>query len=292
MPPERETVPAHRKAKPHNAQKAVCGRAIARARPGRKRRKPPRDANRKGCADMAEWKRKLHSQSGASLLFALLFFLVAAMVSIVALDAAVTTVKRLTDDVHWEQDYLSLASAARLFRQALADSSCTLTIVTEYTGGGEGTDAAPGEPSYSVSADGPLSGPSEEQEGPLEYMISSFFQKETFNTDPPAPPKTETFTISAGEGLRDVDVQWTMDGYSSTISHSFQIKAVFQCEDDGWTRQKLYLTADADIATTGPMTAPSDTDANDYTVTTQYLVTWKEETIRLSVNTRNQEADP
>ena len=42
--------------------------------------------------------KKIQSQSGASFLFALLAFLVAAMVSVTIVAAAVTTVKRVNSD--------------------------------------------------------------------------------------------------------------------------------------------------------------------------------------------------
>lgn len=72
-------------------------------------------------------KNKLASERGVSMLVALLFFLVAFMVTVVILDASVTTVKRLSDERDQEQNYLTVTSAARLIRQCLEESTCTIT---------------------------------------------------------------------------------------------------------------------------------------------------------------------
>ncbi len=65
-------------------------------------------------------REKLHSRRGASLIYALMLFLVASMVSITILTSAATTVSRLHDDREREQDYLTLHSAARMARKAMS----------------------------------------------------------------------------------------------------------------------------------------------------------------------------
>lgn len=77
---------------------------------------------------------KLHSRRGASLIYALLLFLVASMVSVLVLSASVTAVKRLNDDRKQEQEYLLLSSAARLIKKHMESSMVTITTTTcEYT---------------------------------------------------------------------------------------------------------------------------------------------------------------
>ena len=93
---------------------------------------------------------KLHSRRGASLLFAFLFLLVASMVSTVILSGAVTAIKRAHDDTGREQSYLTLESAARLFREMLQDTTVTVTV-TVRSDGEKLTD-----PEYSYNAIGPL----------------------------------------------------------------------------------------------------------------------------------------
>ena len=70
---------------------------------------------------------KLHNRRGASLLYAFLFLLVASMVSTVILSGAVTAIKRAHDDTTRTQSYLTLESAAGIFREELKTSSVTIT---------------------------------------------------------------------------------------------------------------------------------------------------------------------
>lgn len=67
--------------------------------------------------------QKLKSEKGASIFFGLLLFLVASMVSIVILDGAVTTVKRVESDRTAEQNYLTCSSAAKLLRDEIVKLS-------------------------------------------------------------------------------------------------------------------------------------------------------------------------
>lgn len=75
---------------------------------------------------MKQVKAKLHSQRGVSILFALLLFLVASMVSVVILDAAVTSAYRIHDDREEEQQYLAVSSAGTLLRDVLQSTICTV----------------------------------------------------------------------------------------------------------------------------------------------------------------------
>ncbi len=61
--------------------------------------------------------KKLRSQTGASLLIALLYFLTAATVGAAALTAAATNAGRLARNRREQQDYLAVASAARLIEE-------------------------------------------------------------------------------------------------------------------------------------------------------------------------------
>lgn len=85
------------------------------------------------CRRMRCIHNKLQSERGASVLIALLFFLVATMVSVVILNAAVTTVKRMDDDRKQEQNYLAVSSAARVVREGLAGSNCTISQIGTET---------------------------------------------------------------------------------------------------------------------------------------------------------------
>lgn len=95
---------------------------------------------------MRQLHHKLKSQSGVSVLVALILFLVASMVSVTILSAAVTAVKRVHDDRVQQQDYLAVSSAARLFAQCMEETTLTVTTVTE-------NDAVESE---SITGSGPL----------------------------------------------------------------------------------------------------------------------------------------
>lgn len=70
-------------------------------------------------------KRKLSSQRGASLLMALLYFLVAAMVGAVVLTAAVTNAGRVTRNKADQQTYLAVSSAVLLAQEDLKNATFT-----------------------------------------------------------------------------------------------------------------------------------------------------------------------
>lgn len=80
-------------------------------------------------------KTKLSSRSGASILIALLLFLVAAMVSAVIISAAITALKSVHSSIENEQDYLNVSSAARLVGQGLSDTQCNVEITTKTING-------------------------------------------------------------------------------------------------------------------------------------------------------------
>ena len=71
-------------------------------------------------------KAKLNSRKGASIIFALMFLLLASAVTVSIIDAAVTTAKRVNDDKVHTQDYLVLKSAAELFEVELRRSPVTV----------------------------------------------------------------------------------------------------------------------------------------------------------------------
>lgn len=70
---------------------------------------------------MKELLKKLHSSRGASLIIALLFFLVCIMVSSVVVTAAVANMSRIDKQRDEEQVYLAVFSAARLLQEDFSD---------------------------------------------------------------------------------------------------------------------------------------------------------------------------
>ncbi len=83
-------------------------------------------------------KRKLKSQRGASITFALLIFLVCAVVGSVVLGAGTAAAGRISELAKSDQRYYSVTSAARLFEEQFAGTNVTVTrertyIITETT---------------------------------------------------------------------------------------------------------------------------------------------------------------
>ena len=95
---------------------------------------------------------KLSREDGMSMLVALLFFLVATMVSMVVVTAGVTTVRRVHDDRAREQATLNVGSAARVVRGMLAGSSVEVTWTGTPVEGEEGAYSW-SAPSFSGSGD-------------------------------------------------------------------------------------------------------------------------------------------
>ncbi len=102
-------------------------------------------------------KHKLQSQGGDSLLIALLYFLAAMMVGAVVLTAAATNAGRLARNRQEQQNYLAVASAARLVARDLRNANFSAgykEVVTETTtittppGGEPATAVTPAQTEY------------------------------------------------------------------------------------------------------------------------------------------------
>lgn len=73
---------------------------------------------------MTSLSQKLHSQRGASILLALMFFLICGFVGAVVLGSAVTNAEKVQGRTEEQQAYYAVSSAALLIRDALDGASC------------------------------------------------------------------------------------------------------------------------------------------------------------------------
>ena len=80
-------------------------------------------------------KNKIQSESGVSFLFALLTFMVAAMVSVTIVAAASTTMKRVHNDRKEQQELLALTSATHLIRDEMFQTKYKITETTPKSDG-------------------------------------------------------------------------------------------------------------------------------------------------------------
>lgn len=80
--------------------------------------------------------QKLRSESGASIILALVFLLICLSVGAMILASASVNIHKETSARDQQEQYLSIASAARLLKSAYADSECTMSESrTVYTCG-------------------------------------------------------------------------------------------------------------------------------------------------------------
>lgn len=82
---------------------------------------------------MNKMKRKLRSQTGASLTFALLLFLVCAVVGSVVLTAGTAAAGRMSKIAEMDQRYYSVTSAADFLIQELSDKKVTIVRTKKVT---------------------------------------------------------------------------------------------------------------------------------------------------------------
>ncbi|MBQ9545150.1 MAG: hypothetical protein IJV00_08490 [Clostridia bacterium] len=172
--------------------------------------------------------KKLRSRKGAAVIYALLFLLTATMVSVLILDASVTTAKRLHDDKVWEQDYLSLTSAGKLIKECLENTLCNVTT---------GTNSETGLPEITVSAQGPFAG-----------IIENAVRRAVASGG--SDPYHSAFTIDPEDAsgiFRPVSADFSIIPDQTEIpggapEDSYKISAVLTYEGSD---MKLYLTASA-----------------------------------------------
>lgn len=182
--------------------------------------------------------KKLNSNSGVSILIALLLFLVATMVAVVIISAALTAVKDVAGDKGQNQNYLNVNSSAKLVGQMLKDSECTvITSVTQTGEDGEGNQTYTTEMTYIPG------------EGPLDKVITALVKR----ADTVSGPQSCTIRIkpqSHSDKLNDCEVELNMmyvdpKNYSGDdLSDCYKIEAeVREIGSDGEKGQLAYVTA-------------------------------------------------
>lgn len=177
---------------------------------------------------MERMKKKIQSQSGASFLFALLAFLVAAMVSVTIVSAAVTTVKRVNSDRDAQQAQLTLISAARLVRDEMEKTRYVITTkeTTTTTTGENGEEITITETTIDKSAVGTFKA---EMQAAVEHV-------DTYSI-PYSNPGSKAFTIQTADldNIKTVDVSFDMKAEEGEKYH-----LVFTLWIDG-TEETLFL---------------------------------------------------
>lgn len=149
---------------------------------------------------MRRLNEKLHDRSGASLLFAILVFMLCILAGTAALTAAAANAGRYTHLESEQQTYLTISSAVRLMKDEVAGTTLT---ATRESGGTTVVTASDGHWIGTIAGDlvAPVFG-------------SSF------------PPPEKQLTVSGLDGMSDVTVTVTMDA-SCTLKMTLKLDSYF-----------------------------------------------------------------
>lgn len=98
------------------------------------------------------FKNKMRSESGATLMTALLFFIMCAVCGSVILAAASAAAGRMSRQQSSDQAYYTVTSAAKLLRDEIDGETVTVRKVVESTTGSDGTEST-GDASYTYAPD-------------------------------------------------------------------------------------------------------------------------------------------
>ena len=194
----------------------------------------------------------LTDERGASVLYALLFLLVAIMVSVTVINAAVTTAHRVSDDKAWKQERLTLDSAGDVMVGMLRNT--TFTVRTTSPGGAF-------EEAEVLEKDGPLA-------DILEPAVIATAQHHMGVIDDP-----DSFEIEA-DGFDKVTVSYEMDSEEVDIitgethpQDRYRITAILQTEDG---EQRLFVEAYQSNA------APVETTQDEGETTITETIQWSD----------------
>jgi len=197
---------------------------------------------------MGNWREKLSGEDGVSILYGVLFMLVAVMVASLMLSAAVTAASRVDSEQERNQDSLALRSAGELVRECIEGSSFTVYYGSNsQTGESEVQWATKVNGGSSKNLEDELQGAIQKASGASSWphtpeKATGSFQVKVNSSSPSNPNLPEALT----EG--DVEVSYTVEVekiVESDIVHDrYHINATVTLKDRG---QRLFLTAYNDL---------------------------------------------
>lgn len=152
-------------------------------------------------------KNKLTSQSGASITYALLLFLVCAVVSSVVLAAGTAASGRISKSAESDQRYFSVTSAAKLFKEMIDGKSVKVVnqTVTQTVTNSEGTSTPDGYPRVDNS------------ENDCSIVTEAATYLANIKTAPSSVSRTITLNISGQDDLTTY-TQETLDPTTGRIT--------------------------------------------------------------------------
>ena len=196
---------------------------------------------------MRALRQKLNSQRGASILIAMVFFLLCLTVGAVVLTAATANAGRLASRRQEEQNYLTVSSAARLLRDELAGAEFQVVTTSVYMPDDEGVA---GETSTDAV-------------GLLEPFAAQAREVSEGTT-----PASRTFQIDAsGENVTFATVSVT-----AIMDHSYNLSISVCLETDDGKRNPMLITVTAAVETTEETIIDTEMETETSVITT--TVTW------------------
>lgn len=188
---------------------------------------------------------KLNCQRGASILIALMLFLVCAMVGCVVLNAAASNLTKIQKREAEQQAYLAVMSAAQLVQEELSDRVYTATKTEmEYTCDDESVEDAHSD--WSGSFSGSI--------GDSENILKRFLEygAQTIANSRNAAIYSASYLIHSGNLSGGTDYDVTVD---LTMYGSYMVKAVVSIKQGSFAgAYSMTVTADANYVKNSEVT--------------------------------------
>ena len=176
---------------------------------------------------MQSVRKKLHSRAGVSMLIALLFFLICLTVGSLILTAATASASKARGRYEDQQNYLAVASAARLLQENLGRHTYT-TGRDLHTSTSLDEEGNPITTSYWVEIT-PFITPADANNGDL--LTDAFVLS--------LPEVNSSFEVEAGEGMPKVDANFHMKSGGNTV---------ITLSGDGYTLQVSFTCRTAQVS--------------------------------------------
>ena len=225
-------------------------------------------------------KRKLSSRQGTSIFFGLLLFLAASILSVVIINGAVTTVKRVASDRKTEQNYLSCSSAAKLLREKIEQTTITQTTVVRSAEGGTETTVT-----WTTGTENANS-----ETTPFEEILKKHIQ--TLAETPEASTSqsvsfkwklsVKQAATSGKSDVEDVFAKCTISKGQNSDSSSGDSQdaeydiSILLTTGDGNDSCQMVLSLNGSVAKVGPVNGTEGDGTNTSTTTTTYTWTAKD----------------
>lgn len=239
---------------------------------------------------LSKLKTKIQSNSGVTIVFALIALIVCVMISAVIIYTAYSNVGRVKTTQTDEQNYLSVSSAVMLFKESIEGDSAsfeqTFETVTEV-------DDETGETISGPTLVGPQPPPVDPKlpepyndVGPTNSIIKEVlvdWSKKIIQGGSSEPPLTITVTGNSNiSKIVPIDVKMELEPLDSLDPLKGKIIATFKIEgaDPAEDKYSTVMTMDLLIDTIGPFTSTSETKNGDIrTITVEktyvHTISWE-----------------